>query len=278
MSKLLSRHAWTIHDRERELSSSKLVEFLNEYCADYVFQLEKGDEKGYAHWQGRLDFGRKDTDRKRCSTVINQLAKAFDIEKERVTVSPEVDSAASKFYCSDPDKTVLEGPFSKRPVYLGRDLACMASPLPWQQWVIDGIAKEADDRTINWIFDPVGCRGKTKLCKWLCWKGKAVRVGLGTAAQIKSSVVEGGAARAYLVDLPRSRGSDESMGAVFSAIEDIKNGWVESTMYGKKNVLFMDPPHVFVFSNHLPKTSLASIDRWRLWGWDAEGTFKALTL
>ena len=91
------------------------------------------------------------------------------------------------------------------------------------------------------------------------------RVGLGSATQIKTSIIEKGAHRAYMVDLPRVRGSDERQQELFSALEEIKNGWVESPMYGKSAELLMEPPHIHIFSNELPNLTYASMDRWKIW-------------
>ena len=68
-----------------------------------------------------------------------------------------------------------------------------------------------------------------------------------------------------MVDLPRVRGSDERQHELFSALEEIKNGWVESPMYGKAAELLMEPPHIWIFSNELPNISMCSLDRWHIW-------------
>lgn len=92
---------------------------------------------------------------------------------------------------------------------------------------------------------------------------------MGTATQIKSSIITKGAHRAYMLDLPRVRGKDESLQNIFSAIEEIKCGWVETAMYGKWEELMMLPPHVFVFSNEQPRLSLCSADRWSIYQVDS---------
>ena len=52
---------------------------------------------------------------------------------------------------------------------------------------------------------------------------------------------------------------------LFSALEEVKNGWVESPMYGRADELIMEPPHVWVFSNELPNLNHCSLDRWTIW-------------
>ena len=154
----------------------------------------------------------------------------------------------------------------KRNTYEGRDLRCMDEPYAWQKKIMDVINEEADDRTINWVYNASGCAGKSKLMKYLRWtNAEMARVGLGSATQIKTAVIKKGAHQIYMVDLPRVRGSDERQQELFSALEEIKNGWVESPMYGEAAELLMDPPHIWIFSNELPNISMCSLDRWYVW-------------
>lgn len=143
----------------------------------------------------------------------------------------------------------------------------METPLPFQHSIMDACRGKLDDRTINWLCNTLGCAGKSKLMKYIRCKDEfdMARVPLGTATQIKTSVIEKGRHKIYMVDLPRVRGGDERQQEVFSALEEIKNGWVESAMYGKTAELLMNPPHIWIFSNELPNRSFASQDRWKLW-------------
>lgn len=257
----LYRHCLTIADEKEELEHGNIAKAITHSSGKHwVFQLERGERAGKLHWQCRVQLGTK----KRCTTLLHELSASLSCESSRITVRPEADATGSFNYCCKEESRV-KGPWADSPIYLGRDLGCMEAPLPWQKSIIDCVKTEPDDRSIYWVCDPVGNNGKSKLCKWLRWKKLAVRVPLGTATQIKTSVIEKGAARCYLVDLPRVRGGDETRFALFSAIEDIKNGWVESSMYGKAAELMMEPPHVFVFSNEMPDFGMASVDRWRVY-------------
>ena len=141
----------------------------------------------------------------------------------------------------------------------------MQNPTQWQAQLVDMITNKPCDRTVHWIFNASGNAGKSKLQKWLCWKQDAKRVSLGTATQIKTAIVQCGARRCYVVNIPRVTGTQESQRDLFSALEEIKDGWVTSNMYGKDQELFMMPPHLFIFSNELPNLALASADRWKIW-------------
>lgn len=54
----------------------------------------------------------------------------------------------------------------------------------------------------------------------------------------------------YCIDLTRTKGEDQSSKDLFSAVEQIKNGFVIDTMYGKYNESFFEPPVVIIFSNN----------------------------
>jgi len=119
-----------------------------------------------------------------------------------------------------------------------------------------------NDRTVVWIYNKKGNVGKSKLCKFLAWKGLAKLITGGSASQLKSAIFTAGPKRCYLVDLPRTRGKDERMEDILSAVEALKNGFVQDHMYGKDNELFMMPPHVICFSNAPPPYLKLSLDRW----------------
>lgn len=180
--------------------------------------------------------------------------------------------AALDFYCTKIE-TRTGGPWfdasyevpTRKRKYEGADLTCMEAPLTWQASVIDWLKGVADDRTIRWIWNKEGNAGKSKLIKYLCFKKLANKVPLGTATQLKTAVCDRGECGAYLVDLPRVSGNAESQRDLFSALEDIKNGFVETAMYGKPRSLFMEPPHVVIFSNELPDLRFASADRWKVY-------------
>lgn len=245
--------------------SSHLHQIFKNYgFVDYVFQLEKGSTDNF-HWQC---FTKART-KIRASTLQNVLSESClpncrsDVSHVGVKPSSSAGKDALKRYCMKSDTRVI-GPFGLRPLYLGQDLRCMNNPHPWQQSILQLIQQEPDDRTIVWIYNQSGNVGKSKLMKYCKFNGLSVRIPLGTATQIKTSVITKGPHRCYMLDLPRVRGKDERIQEVFSAIEEIKNGWVESAMYGKTEELMMMPPHVFVFSNEPPNLTYASADRWKV--------------
>ena len=170
-------------------------------------------------------------------------------------------------------------PTKKRKEYDGKDLECMETPLRWQQSLMEQIAEPVDDRTVNWLVNFEGNIGKSKLQKYLVWKGLAQRVCMGTATQIKTAVCTDEPHACYVCNIPRVSGSQESIRDLFSALEDIKDGFVQSNMYGKRAKMLMEPPHLWVFSNDLPDLNCCSPDRWKIFRLeDKDGDMQQLTI
>lgn len=65
------------------------------------------------------------------------------------------------------------------------------------------------------------------------------------------------------IDMPRAMDKTK-LGGIYSAIEQIKNGYLYDMRY-KFSEWWIDSPQVWVFTNIPPKTSLLSADRWKLW-------------
>ena len=225
---------------------------------DYVFQTERG-ELGRYHSQCYVHSSKK----YRASTLQKRFVPTAPFVSMGVKPASNAGKTTLRTYCFKERSRVLP-PRGKRPIYMGRDLACMDNLLPWQKELYAMLQAPPDDRTLMWIYNEAGNVGKSKFMKWMRYRKEAVRVPMGSATQLKEAVIAKGAHRIYMVDLPRVRGKDERITEIFSALEEIKNGWVESAMHGKPKELLFEPPHVVVFSNQYPNLSLASGDRWRV--------------
>lgn len=144
---------------------------------------------------------------------------------------------------------------------------------PWQREVYDKLfdeknnIKQADDRKIVSIIDTDGKKGKSFFLKWLCYgyPKQFLKLGYGTASQLRSGVLNNGPKRCYFIDLPRTQGFYDKKTDLLSVVEEIKNGHVMSSMYGKGGVLMMPPPHIFIFSNEALNYQCLSKDRWEVY-------------
>jgi len=143
---------------------------------------------------------------------------------------------------------------------------------PWQNEILDKLFTSPPhqfkidgdtDRQIIWIYDERGCSGKSKIVKWICSHNDlSAKISFGTANQLRAAIIGAGVRRLYLLDVPRTLGSDDSINDVLSLMEDLKNGHVVSSFYGNYSKLIMTPPLVVVFSNQRCPVSKLSKDRW----------------
>lgn len=251
---------------------NNVYDFLAENCDDFIFQLERGLIKHELHYQGWIKVDPK--------IRSKTLAVDWNPHFPGVEISEASNSGnvALKTYVMKPE-TRVAGPWGKRPIYTGaNDLACMVKPNGFQQTIIDIIAGDPDDRKIHYLFEPTGGVGKSKLTKFLCFKKIAKKIPMGNATQLKTFICHAGPARCYLIDIPRTTGTTEKLADLYSAIEEVKNGFVQSPMYGKMHELFMDPPHIFVFSNAKPNIYAMSRDKWKIGEIKVNKAFKVTTI
>ena len=113
--------------------------------------------------------------------------------------------------------------------------------------------KEADERKIINIVDKHGKSGKSQFFKYLYVKNEKQigRISYGSAAQLRSSLVNLGERKIYIIDLPRTKGKYDSHFELLSVIEELKSGCVINAMYGRGNSLIIEPPHIIISTNYL---------------------------
>lgn len=160
--------------------------------------------------------------------------------------------------------------------YSGKDLKVFNSKENWFPWQLEihnilfhksGEIKKTHPRHIILIYCEEGNSGKSSFFKNLFYHhpDDIGRLTSGNAHQLKSAAVKLGPKKIYIVDLPRSRSKQDSEEELLNALEDIKSGFVTSHMFGSKEFLIMEPPHVIVASNFIFKCKKLSSDRWKLY-------------
>lgn len=266
---------FTWNDNDHGLPEfKKLKKFLDFYAEDYVFQEEKGELTGRNHYQGLI----KSKNRSRHQTVLKEFREQFGENSEQVqhlTIDRMRGTWAEAYsYCTKKETRVGElAEAVSRQQYEGNDIDFLEDPnrrYPWQNQIHDKIfesdqisIKDADDREITWVFDPQGNSGKSKYIKYLCSNSSdIVKVTFGTAPQLRSAIISCGIKKVYIIDMPRTLASEDSLPSLISTIEDLKNGFVVSVFYGKYQSLVMSPPHVYIFSNIRCPINMLSSDRW----------------
>jgi len=245
-----------------------VLKTIKKLTEKYTFQLEKATS---LHYQGCCKL----RVRKRKNTFINELVAELDVPRSMVVVSPMAGTwEQAKAYCSREEPS-LSSTFTTEVTSTGNDIKVLDSEenrFPWQASIINeildthtGNIKDSDDRSIIWITDPIGGTGKSKLVKWFCVNNDdIVKISFGTSSQLRSALMAAGPRRVYFVDVPRTLGSDDSIHSLMSAAEDLKNGFVCSSMYGKNQSIVLDPPHIVVFSNKECPQTMMSADRWKM--------------
>lgn len=262
---------WNANSDGDLIQPYSLDDFLKQYAEVYVFQEERGEETHRLHYQGAF----KTKIRKRVSTVIKEFEKEYGILIKYLTVNRMCGDWEENYnYCTKEDtrvgevfqSTILEE-YEQRDLYLLKD---RRNWFPWQTTLANKVLLQnsltvsiADDREIIWIEDSTGCTGKSKFCKLLCSSNSdIIKLPFGTSSQLRSSVICAGRRKLYIIDIPRTTSDEDDMRALISTIEDVKNGYVVSSMYGKYQDLFMEPPHIVIFSNDSPPYKMLTSDRW----------------
>lgn len=224
-------------------------------------QVERGEVAGKLHLQASLKLREK----KRPGQVAQLLTETFNLPAGACHCRPTASSEGSFKYCMKEDSRVL-GPWADRPIYLGEDVAIVGSdPHPWQREVLRILRGNVNMRTVIWVTNTKGNVGKSAFTKFCHYKKIAFSLPMGAAHQLRSVVVAVGSKPAYILDITRSLGTADKVVDLITVIENIKNGLVQSVMYGKYEELLMAPAHVVVFANWSPPDLEAlSADRWVL--------------
>lgn len=146
---------------------------------------------------------------------------------------------------------------------------------PWQEKLLGWVEKDfkLSDRNIYWIFEKVGCKGKTWFTKYMAINHHAlVLKGSGRAADfnhmISKHLEQYGDPSVAIIDLPRTCADRDS---VWTIIEGLLDGFIAATKYDSMIKLFGETP-VVVFANYTPNINYLSYDRWRFFKLDNDLT------
>lgn len=237
-------------------------EALVDNCKLWAFQVEKGEETGYIHFQGRFSLKNK--------ARLNSLVKTFS-EFKGIHFSPTSNNVAGKkskdttFNYVVKVDTRIEGPWTDRDCMdeVPEDLKVQLDFYPFQQSLWD-MAGEFDGRALDNIIDPIGAQGKTYIIRWMDHMGRALELPFSeTYRDIGRAAYCLPTAKAYLFDLPRAIPKNK-LNFFYAGLETLKNGkaWDDRHKHRCKK---FTPPRVFVFTNTVPNPQYMSLDRWRFW-------------
>ncbi|AUM61904.1 Rep [uncultured virus] len=222
----------------------QMEQVLRHECKWYVFQEETG-ENGTPHLQGTICLVKKQR-----MSQLKRINPAIHWESTKSV-------KASIEYCTK--YQTRTGAIHTYGITIPEDIK-VAEPTGWQKQALSLLESEPDDRSIYWIWEPTGGRGKTQFCKYCVVKKDALML-TGKSADMYHMLSKfPNKRKIILVDIPRSQQDYLNYGA----IEQIKNGLVFSGKYEGCQLVF-NCPHVFVFANEPPDLSKMSMDRWKVY-------------
>jgi len=237
--------------------------FISKYLGGsdkYVFQMEQGTATSLYHLQGYFHCVKK----VRCETLKHSWLELIkDGDSLYLEPASLEGKNALKEYCMKKD-TRIAGPWADHPVYMGQDLPNPLMLYDWQRQILGEVKLPPDNRTLNWVYDPDGNKGKSIFCKFMTYHYKYPTLQFADAKDLSNLIIKNYHKRAYFFDLTRTKPAQFSSRDIYSVMESLKNGMVQNTKY-ETQTLLMGPPHVWIFSNQLPKMSSLTGDRWKIW-------------
>lgn len=262
---------------------------LDNYCQDWVYQLEQAGQSGSEserdeaeecddeseegdprfHLQGRFRLKTKAR-----LTALKRYFKGSPLHTAHLSVTSS-ENRNNNFYVTKED-TRKGGPWYSESFnllvkddFIPRQVREKMSELfPWQQYVLEDCRKWCP-RTINVIVDRKGNSGKSSFISYmLCKEQNSLEVPpvhdfKDVAQFICSSIQQKGRkyCRNIFVDFPRSR-DQTKIHQFMAGIERIKDGRVFDSRYRATTIL-IDSPNIWMFTNIVLKLDYVSHDRWR---------------
>lgn len=262
---------WGTNANQKQLPNEmKLKQFLNKITDYCTFQLECGTVANKNHYQGAFVLSGTRVSKKQLLGLFEQTFRNVS----GLTLSKIYDKKAAMEYASKED-TRVKGPFHVgQKEKFSEEFAAMTLR-PWQEQLYEFVLENKNnplirERKILWIEDSRGCTGKSKFQKWLRLGQKGIvarKLPVSTVERLISAVTkltQQEVVDLLMINLTKSRGQDQSMADMFATIEDIKDGFIVDTMYGKYTEAIFDPPIIMIFTNEKLDDHLNSLssDRW----------------
>lgn len=184
--------------------------------------------------------------------------------------------AGDMFYVMK-DETRVEGPWDERvkEMYMPRHYRNISEEgfYPFQQTIWNTLKDDTkfNSRQINLVYCRSGNKGKSTIAHMCRLKLNALVIpaiinDAKELVQVACNMCMDRELRnpsAIFIDMPRAVNKDRLYG-LYSAIEVIKDGYLYDVRNHFKS-WDIDSPHVWVFTNTLPDTSMLSQDRWNIW-------------
>jgi len=244
----------------------KLV--LLDISKHFIFQKEMGKEikdgheHGFVHWQIRL----KTKIPMRTTALVKKL-KGTVLEGSHISPTSKDVHLSNDFNYVMKEETKIEGPWSDLPEELMKGYIPPQCRIdnwrPWQQQALD-LFEQHPGRIINVLVQKKGNKGKSTFGLTCLVRGLTEYVPCVTDSKDMVQMLYClPTAKTYIINLTKSV-AKQNLEGFFDAVETLKDGMIYD-FRNKFKRRIIATPHVFIMTNTLPKKSLTSVDRWRLW-------------
>lgn len=250
----------------------EIITFLNTYCSDWGFQLEKGEsEDGLVHYQGHLRLVKKKRDPYKLFLATFKKEPNY-LEPTANDTLKLIKSGIGEHYATKAD-TRIDGPWVHEPkpeieLYDCYDIGDKLTL--FQKIWLDEIEQQTT-REILCVYGAQGGIGKSTFGMWLLSTRPNIVIVPATMESaedilqwVYAFVQPGKLNQATIIlDIPRSVVGENSWFKFMTALEDIKRGFVYDKRYVAKFKLVY-PPKIVVFSNKKPPEACLTPDRFCL--------------
>ncbi len=256
-------NVWEFRCNKEMFEQNDLKSFLDRIAKKWVFQLEKGNENDYEHYQGRLSLWKIKRGPELAKLILGMDMPLFNYIAPTVTEEHKKEA----FYCMKED-TRIEGPWKngEEVTYIPKQYRNIEM-YPWQKQMS---TFTFDKDHIDVLVDSKGWSGKSTVCRLNMLKGKSIKLpthndgikliqsccDLLIAKQLRDPEF-------IFIDLPRAFDNDK-MAGLMCAIEEIKSGYVYDERNSYKEWWF-DSPNIWIFTNNEINPYYLTKERWRFW-------------
>lgn len=245
-----------------------LMRFLDRIAKPAVFQLEKGETTGRLHYQGRLTLKGERIGKK----ALLALFAENNFPVKNLTFQQEIAYNESEIYCTKRD-TRIDGPW-----YVGNENEQTKNYIrnmelrQWQKDFLNFIRENQrylEDRKVILVEDERGGSGKSKLLLHMKTLTSPVfqqlpfdkpdRIRHAVCKICKETAVD-----VFGFDFVRTQGEETSLRNLFQVIEELKNQYIVSVMYGNFSEVIIKAPIIVIFTNYRfdELFNYLSMDRW----------------
>ena len=266
---------WDFRMNEDYATLDQLKEFMPQFAKKFVFQLEKGEDNDYKHWQGRMSLHKKAR-----QPSVRALFTQNGM-KDPNYCQPTHDTSTFSYVMKT--QTRILGPFRDGEKIQRVPEQYQLDPTkfyPYQKVIYDSY-NVSDDRIINFVYCPDGNFDNSCICHYMSFSGMGYTVPpFNDAKRLMAFVCDTlyekkiYEPRMFFVDLPRAMKQCKLAG-MYAVLESIKKGVVYDSRYHARKFYF-DSPQIWVFSNEKPYLRSLSKDRWKIWKVNEKKEFEAV--